>query len=100
MQVRFNATIVHLKAHSEIHVVASGDFDGEWRLTLTPDGELIHINSPWTITPRRAPPPAIEWLLRPVFRWNHHSSMTAAYSGLQSYLTRIVRHPIQKDVEA
>ena len=88
-QLRFEATITHLGA-SEVRMSASGDFDGDWHLSLVPDGESVKVRSQWRLTPRRPPPRLLEPLLRPLFRWNHTTMINRANAGLQRYLDEMV----------
>jgi hypothetical protein len=89
-QLRFDATITHLENPSEVRMAATGDFDGDWHLSLVPDGESVKVRSQWRLTPRRPPPRFLEPLLRPLFRWNHTSMINRANAGLQRYLDDMV----------
>jgi len=92
-QIRFDAAITRLESPREVHMTATGDFDGEWSLRLEPTEGAVKIHSDWLIRPRRPPPRLLAPLLRPIFHWNHTSLVKGAYQGLQRYLDEATAQP-------
>ena len=69
-----------------VEVKASGDFEGVWRATLSPEPGGTHVDIDWRV---RVAKPLIRFLspvLKPLFAWNHYWTTPRGEVGLRTYL--------------
>lgn len=85
-RLRWESLTLEKIAPTRIRIAAEGDFRGEgvWTLTAQDVGTLAVYD--WRL---RAEKPLLRWfswLLKPVFRWNHHWAMRQGLAALKREL--------------
>lgn len=94
--LRINFRTVESRYPYGFSMEATGDLEGKGIWTFEQDGEFVNVTYDWTI---RANKPIIEklsFLLKPIFRSNHHWTMQR---GEESLKLELLRRRVRSDVD-
>ena len=75
-----------LEPGRRVVVKSTGDFDGLWSATLSPQGGGVHVDIVWEVTVLRPVLKFLSPVLRPAFAWNHRWTTPRGERGLREYL--------------
>jgi len=67
---------------------ATGDLEGQGIWTFEQDGRFVNITYDWTIRANKSVIEKLSFLLKPIFRSNHHWTMNRGQESLQLELLR------------
>src|SRR4029453_17122996 len=89
--LRWDARTVERDPPHTLVISASGDFEGEGRWSLAPDGPYVDVEYVWTIQANKPLLRYLSFLLRPIFAANHHWAMARGEESLRRELSRTRR---------
>ena len=87
-KLRWTAEVTRLAPPEKIEISASGDFDGRGIWQLEAAGDLTRITFDWRV---RADKPLLRlfsFVLKPLFKWNHHWAMSTGLARLRAEASR------------
>ena len=86
--LRINFRTVESRYPNGFSMEASGDLEGTGIWTFEQDGPYVRIRYDWTIRANKPIIDKLSFLLRPIFRSNHHWTMKRGEESLQLELLR------------
>lgn len=91
-KLNFMVEALRLEQDKLVEVKATGDFNGIWQATLSPQGNGTQVALDWRVTVAM---PLIRYLspvLKPLFAWNHYWTTPRGEAGMLRFLAHQYPH--------
>ena len=87
-KLRWTAEVTRLVPPERIEISASGDFDGRGIWQLEAAGDLTRITFDWRVRADKPLQRLFSFVLKPLFKWNHHWAMLTGLPRLREEASR------------